>query len=313
MAGEDNENGGVSFALPADVDDWIADAAERRDESRDEFCRRLLTAARAVAAAEDGVLEAEAEGEGGHGDGDGNGDAESGNEYAFDPVVRDDLEALQGELEASREEFRELLEDVRSRVVQVKRETDAKAPADHGHPEYAEAEALERLQVDLEALEETVDGGFDNFEEVLDYLLERTDRLEERSTVLATAVVDLRDRWDDLVERERQRAQVEDLKLAANRLGIRSAACEECDASVDLALLTAPECPHCASPFADVRERTSFFGSHTLETGSPPALEGRGSEVETTPEGVFEAVEADADGTDEDDERRGLGLGGGNE
>ncbi|SFC36736.1 hypothetical protein SAMN05444422_107226 [Halobiforma haloterrestris] len=311
MAGEENENGGVSFALPADVDDWIADAAERRDESRDEFCRRLLTAARAVAAAENGVLEADVEAESEDGDGEG-----GEGEYAFDPVVRDDLEALQGELEASREEFRELLEDVRSRVVQVKRETDAKAPADHGHPEYAEAETLERLQADLEALEETVDGGFDNFEEVLDYLLERTDRLEERSTVLATAVVDLRDRWDDLVERERQRAQVEDLKLAANRLGIRSAACEECDASVDLALLTAPECPHCASPFADVRERTSFFGSHTLETGNPPALEGRGSEVETTPEGVFEAVEADADGTgedDRDDDRRGLGLGGGNQ
>ncbi|EMA31368.1 hypothetical protein [Halobiforma nitratireducens] len=303
MAGEDNEDGGVSFALPADVDDWIVDAADQRDESRDDFCRRLVTAAHAVAIAEDEPLS-----------GTDSQAADDGPfENAFDPVDRDDLEELRGELEASREEFRELLEDVRSRVIQVKREADAKAPTDHDHREYADEGDLETLRSELATLEETVEGGFANFEDVLDYLLERTDDLEERSTVLATAAVDLRKRWDDFVERERRRARVEDLKLAANRLGVRSAACEECDASVDIALLTAPECPHCASPVADVRESTSFFGSPTLETGEPPALEGRGSEVEETPESVFEAVAADANGANEDDDRPGstLGLGGG--
>ena len=272
MASEDND-GGVSFALPADVDDWVADTAERRDESREDVCRRVITAAHAVAT-----------------------DAGEESESAALADV-EDLEArLEDRLDDQREEFVELLEDVRSRVIQVKRETDAKAPADHDHAEYADDDDLAALRDDLEDLEGTVDAGFENFEEVLDYVFDRTDDLEERSTVLAKAVVDLRDRWDDFAERERRRAEAERLKLAANRLGIRTAACEDCGASVDIALLTEPECPHCASPFADVAERSSFFGSHTLETGDPPALEGRAeSETRSAAEAVFEEIEADAD------------------
>ena len=273
MASEDND-GGVSFALPADVDDWVAETAERRDESREDVCRRVIRAAHAVA-------------------------TETGDES--EPAALADVEDLEDRLDDQREEFVELLEDVRSRVIQVKRETDAKAPAEHDHTEYAADDDLAALRDDLEDLEGTVDAGFENFEEVLDYLFDRTDDLEERSTVLAKAVVDLRDRWDDFAERERRRAEAERLQLAANRLGIRTAACEDCGESVDIALLTAPECPRCASPFADVAERTSFFGSHTLETGDPPALEGRAeSETRSATEAVFEEIEADAEADDPD-------------
>ncbi|NGM67628.1 hypothetical protein G6M89_01160 [Natronolimnobius sp. AArcel1] len=273
MASEDDD-GGVSFALPADVDDWVATAAERRDESREDVCRRVVTAAHAIATDDDEPQ----------------------------PVDQDDLEALEDQfetdLESQHEEFLELLEDVRSRVIQVKRETDAKASAEHDHDTYESD--LESLQSDLSALEEHVGAGFENFEDVLDYLFDQTDDLEKRSTVLATAVVDLRDRWNTFADRERRRAAAERLQLAANQLGIRTAACADCDASIDIALLTAPECPHCESTFADVAERTSFFGSHTLETGEPPALEGRAErETQPTNEDVFEAVEAEAASTDQ--------------
>ncbi|MFC4542148.1 hypothetical protein ACFO5R_09430 [Halosolutus amylolyticus] len=267
MASEDHDDGGVSFALPDEVDDWVADTADRRDETRDDVCRRLVTAAHAIATDDE-----------------------------VDPVDRDDVDDLQGQLDAQREEFVELLEDVRSRVVQVKRETDAKAPAAHDHDEYATAEAVADLEADLGTLEETVTGGFDNFEDVLEHLLDRTDDLEDRSTVLATAVVDLRDRRDALAERERRRAETERLKLAANRLGIRTATCEECGSAVDLALLTRPECPHCGRTIAEVAAKSSIFGSHTLETGEPPALESHAqTAVGSTSDEVFEAVEADAD------------------
>ncbi|RKD97673.1 hypothetical protein [Halopiger aswanensis] len=276
MESEDDE-GDVSFALPADVDDWVTDAAADRDESPADVCRRVVAAAHAVAT----------EGEG------------------AEPADREDLEELRGELEAQREEFRDLLEDVRSRVIQVKRETDAKAPAEHDHDEY-EAD-LSSLRADLEDLEATVDAGFENFEEVLEYLLERTDRLEERSTVLAKAAVDLRDHWDAFAERERRRAAADRLKTAANRLGIRTATCEDCGSSVDVALLTAPECPHCASPIADVAAKQSFFGSPTLETGEPPALEGRAERAtESTAEDVFAQIESNAETAAETERDRTL-------
>lgn len=230
MASE-NDDGGVSFALPAEVDAWVAETAEQRDESREEICRRVVTAAHAIATDDESV-----------------------------PVDQRELEDLEeqveADLESHHEEFHELLEDVRSRVIQVKREADAKAPADHDHAEYEDD--IASMRTDLTDLEDHVSAGFENFEDVLDYLFDQTDDLEERSTVLATAVVDLRDRWNAVAERERRRAAVERLQLAANQLGIRAAACEDCDASVDIALLTAPECPHCASSFADVTERTSF-------------------------------------------------------
>ncbi|MFP8952531.1 hypothetical protein ACLI4Z_06090 [Natrialbaceae archaeon A-arb3/5] len=269
MPGEDHDAGGVSFALPPEVDDWIAAEADRRDEPREDVCRRLVAAAHAVSTDDDASV-------------------------AVDPVDRDDLESLESQLDAQHEEFTELLEDVRSRVVQVKRETDEKAPADHDHDEYAADADLDGLADDLAEFERRLDAGFENFEEILERLLGRTTDLEDRSTVLANAVLELRDRRRVLAEREEERAAVERLQLAANRLGISTASCEECSADVDLALLTEPECPHCAAAFADVAEKTSFFGSHTLVTGDPPALEGA---VETASDqstaAVFDAVEDD--------------------
>ncbi|MCW8172617.1 hypothetical protein D8S78_10695 [Natrialba swarupiae] len=51
--------------------------------------------------------------------------------------------------------------------------------------------------------------------------------------------------------------------------GIRTATCENCDSSVDLALLNVPECPHCESPIADVVGDSSLFGSDRLVIGDP--------------------------------------------
>lgn len=247
MASEEHDEAAVSFALPADVGSWLDDQAERRDASRSEICQQLLVAVHA-AATDDGLDE---------------------------PVARADLEELHSHVDAQREEFVDLLEDVRSRVVQVKRETDAKAPAEHDHPDHATDDDLEELADELEELESTVSSGFDNFEASLEGLLDEVDELEERSTVLAKAVVDLREDRNDLAARERRRAKADRLKLAANRIGVRTAACEECDSSVDISMLAKPECPHCGAPLVDVEERTSmFFGSHSLVTGEPPALEG---------------------------------------
>ncbi|WP_076145007.1 hypothetical protein [Natrinema saccharevitans] len=249
MSSRNHDDRAVSFAVPDEADEWLADEAARRGESRDEICRRLVTAAAAVATDDDLEL-----------------------------ADRDELAAVRGQLATHREEFEAHLDDVRERVIQVKREADAKAPADHDHAGYPTDGDLAAVRADLETLGETVDRGFENFETVLEDLLGDVDDLAERSTLLAAAVVDLRERDDDRADRRRRRAVTDDLKLAANRLGVRAATCEDCGSSVDIALLTAPECPHCGNAVTDVAERASIFGSHRLLTGDPPALEGSSAE-----------------------------------
>lgn len=256
MASEEHDDGAVSFAVPPDVGDWIDEQADSREETPEAFCRHVLMAIHTA--------------------------SESADE---EPVDRSDLEELEARVNAQREEFRDLLEDVRDRVVQVKIDVDERAPTDHDHDEYTTAATVAEIRDDLVELADRLDAGFDNFEEILERVFEETDGLDRRSTELATTVLDLREHQRVLLTRERTRAKADELRLAGNRLGIERAVCEECDSSVSLALLTRPECPHCASSFADVRTRASIFGSHTLETGDPPALEGRvADEFEPEPE-----------------------------
>jgi len=187
---------------------------------------------------------------------------------------------LQTHLTEQRKEFTDLLEDVRARVIQVKRETDQKAPADHTHAELAESVAavtagLEELEAELSALEETVTDGFENFEEVLAYLVDEIDEIDSRTVTLANAVVDSRNREQGREGGSRRRAAADRLKLAANRAGISQAACEACASSVEIGLLTVPDCPHCGREFTDVKSKRLFFGSNTLLTEeSTPELEG---------------------------------------
>ncbi|MFP8958690.1 hypothetical protein ACLI4Y_18445 [Natrialbaceae archaeon A-CW3] len=280
MASEDHEDGAVSVALPADLGDWLEAEASQRGVSRDRFCQQLLAAMRK---AEDGT--------------------------EFEPADVDALESLRADLEAQRRGFIDHVEDVRNRVIQVKGEADAKAPVEHDHDGYANQEVVESLEARLTALEaqadeleqlgESVDSGFENFESILEHVFETTDELERRFTTLAKAVLDLRGQRDALAARERRRSAVDQLKLAANRDGIRTATCESCAAAVDIALLTEPRCPHCGSTVADVTAKTSFFGSNRLETGEPPALPASTeAAVETAEdESLFETVEDDAEGS----------------
>lgn len=274
MASEEHEERRISFAVPSDIGDWLTEQADSRGESKEDVVKRLLVASHAV----------------------------TRNGQFDDYADREDLAELRGHIETQREEFVELVEDVRSRIVQVKRETDTKAPEDHAHDEYATEDDLEAVRSGLHALENahgsletTVDTGFENFEGILDHLVSESEKLEERSTILAREIVSLREKRRILAERERRRAEVDRLKLAANRSGIRKATCEECGSSVDVALLTEPECPHCASSIADIRKKSSIFGSHTLEVGHPPELEGR--VVDAVEGGSTDGLEwADIDG-----------------
>lgn len=187
--------------------------------------------------------------------------------------------SLRGRIDEVDAEYQAKLEDVRNRVIQVKRETDAKAPADHAHERLERrveslGKALDSLETTIEDTTERFEAGFQNYEDVLEYLTESADAFDRKLDTLATAVVDLRDRFET-IERYQARQQILDqVTAAANRHSIRRAVCDSCDRSVEIALLVEPRCPYCAEPVTDVDPGRRFFGTHRLVTGAPSALDG---------------------------------------
>lgn len=240
--------------------------------------------------------------------------------------VADRLADVEGDLADVEAEFDEKIEDVRERVIQVKRETDGKADRDHDHADLAEktraaAEATRRLEddhealtEDVEALSERVDAGFENFEEVLSYLRDETDDLNQKVTTVAATVLSMRESVAALAGAEARRERVERLQTAANRAGVRVADCGECEQEVTVALLTEPSCPFCSAAFEDVESKTGWFGSHTLVAGEPPALKAADSLLDEDDESwldddaaLAEMVETD-DADSDDDAANGADL-----
>ena len=262
----------LAVALPPDLRRWVDAIAEERGVSRTELVRQTLAASRAVSEAESPPPDADL------------GPPIEASAVGGDRLVTES--ALDERIDALEAEFAELVEDVRERTIQVKREADDKADAEHAHPDLAArldavrsaqsdlAERVEAIDDDLSAVDDRVDQGFENYREVLDYLTEAVDDLEERCDALAAAVVSVRDDVGAVRERARQRRRVDILAERANERGVRQAACESCGTSIDVALLSAPRCPSCEAPFGDVEPKDWLFGSPTLLTDDPPALEG---------------------------------------
>jgi DNA repair exonuclease SbcCD ATPase subunit len=260
-------------SLPEDLERWVERRAADLDADETEVVARALTAYRLVEENGDG-LEAAAAGDGRH---------------------DDRLDDLSDRVEVLESDLDEKITDVRERVIQVKRETDRKAPADHDHDELetqvrAAADDVADLRATVETLDDRLGEGFDNYEEVLEYLTDATESLEEKLDVVASAALDLRERTAALERTEAERAAGAELKREANGAGVSSAVCETCGESVDLSLLEAPYCPSCNATFDGVRPKRGFFGTATLTVGSRPALESDTDDPpgEETPETLFE-------------------------
>jgi len=246
MAGEQSE------ALPVELRDWVERKAAERDTDPETILARAAAIYRALDAEADDV------------------------EPPLDEV-RSEVETLADRVAAVEDDLDHKIDDVRERVVQIKRETDTKAPRKHGHPELEErlaevGHAAADAETRADDLAERLDRGFENYEEILEYLTDVTDDLDERVEALTGAVVDVRTEIRRVSAAEHDRQAVDDLRTAANRHGERTAACADCGATVDLGLLSRPHCPHCEATFVDFEPATGFFGSATLATGDRPAL-----------------------------------------
>jgi len=242
--------------------------------------------------------------------------------------------AIESRLDDLDAEVDEKVEDLRERFVELYRDLESKAPADHAHEETAErldaiaadldavADRLDELEAEAaatatvgEAVEETIDAldnriarvesrtddideldarteGLDDLEarvndlEALDARVDDLDEIEEKLSRVASAVVRVRRRLE-AAERDRSdRERLDALTAAANREGIRKANCTDCRETVDIGLLTTPECPHCGRRFAKLEPNPGFLGTSRLVVEDRPVLDGDVSETPPAPRAV---------------------------
>lgn len=258
-----------SETLPPELREWVEQRAEERDTDSAAVLASAVTIYRALDA-----------------------EAEDSNETHLD-ALDSELESLDERISAVETDVDDKIEDIRDRIVQIKREADAKAPSDHDHPALedrldAAAHAANDAETAVETLSKRLDSGFENYEEILEYLTDQTDTLDEKTNALASAIVDVRSEIQRISAAEHDRQAVDDLQTAANRHGERTAACGDCGATVDLGLLSRPRCPHCEATFVDFEPASGFFSSATLTTGDHLALEGGDIDVPDRPTDLFD-------------------------
>ena len=259
--------------LPDELESWVDDRAAATDRTREEVVHRLIAAHRELDEREDG-------------DGELDLDAVDGFETGSDASRETDVDSIEQGLDdvaervaALEADLDEKITDVRERVIQVKRETDAKAPAEHDHPE----------------IDRRLSEGFENYEEILEYLTDTTDEHGSKLDRLGSAVVALRSRLSALEGSVETREAAADLRREANSRGVTKAACESCGETVHLGLLDEPRCPHCDAPFDGLEPKRGFFGSNRLTVGDRPALESAAGASGAAGEGTSTAPTPDED------------------
>ena len=218
----------------------------------------------------------------------------------------DAVSALRADVDALDESVEEKVTDLRSRFVELYRDVETKAPADHVHE--STAARLDSLAADLAAVDDRIDqlaSTTDVDEQVetvrshLDDVEDRLDALEDadlsrKTSRVARAVVTLQQRLDAVEQTVATQRRLDTLVTDANRHGVTSASCTNCDETVALGLLCAPVCPHCDREFVDVDPNPGFFRSPKLVVADPPALDGS----------VADTDEAPPQPADTDDQRR---------
>lgn len=259
----------VELSIPQALDEWLSARADEWEVDRETVVRRLLTAYHVATThdREEGELH-----------------LDDADETLLD-LISGGSDRIDTRFEELERRYTDDLDDVRKRVVQLKRELDEKAPEDHGHPSIVEQlravrEAIEGIEERLEGLEDgqqnltdRIDGGFENYRDILEHLIDETDELETRIEKVAAVIVRYRDDLNAVSAMLDDHEVLSTITAEAIEQGIRTARCDHCGTSVDIGLLTEPICPECSSRFETVVPKQGFFGNSRLKTQDPPALE----------------------------------------
>ena len=264
MASESSEGQRLTVEVPPSLEEWLSRRAERSGVEREELLVGLLGAFREATEGETPDVEALVDGRVG-------------------PLVDQRLKQFDEDLERK-------LDDIRHRVVQVKKQADSQVAEDRFE---SLGEQVEELGEQLRELDEAIwgldteklsehDQRLDELEASLQTrtetavkLDERLDDVESKLTRVARVVVALRKEREELSGAETERSDVPelrastdetllDIKRQAAREGITSADCGACGEAVELSVLPESACPHCGAAFGGLDGRGGMFSSPRL-------------------------------------------------
>jgi hypothetical protein len=260
MASESTRERTVTITIPAELDDWLETQAAERDIDRDILLSQLL-AAYQTTADYNGELD---------------GEIQSFDSDHIETLIEEQIEqqlpgdsetaaALKDQIETIGGKHEQKIKELHTRVVQIKKELDTKAPEDHGHSEFEHlrelAARVEAIGDELKTLREEAEKEDDDQLAEFD---ERLEEVEDRLQSVAWLVGDLR----DTVEEDDTLDVTDRIKRAAAESNIEQANCQNCGETVSIGLLTEPECPHCSTAVRDVEPSSGWFGKPELRTAS---------------------------------------------
>lgn len=277
MASEPTEEETMTVSLPAELDDWLDERAAALDTDRETVLVQLLASYRATA-------ELDGEYELSNGQGVPVTDAETVEETVksvlaetlddrVESAVQTQVQAVvqsvvAGRIDDVEADYMEKIEDVRERVVQLKRELDDKAETGHSHAELTEvdelATRLDSLDAELDEVQARLDERLQEQEVTTEDMEERLDSVQDRLKTVAWVVSDLR----ETLENDTGTDAVDRIKRAAAQANVDRANCESCGEAVAIGLLTEPNCPHCQATVTNVEAASGFFSKPKLLTAS---------------------------------------------
>jgi hypothetical protein len=276
MASESSSERTLSVTLPADLEEWLDEQAAATEVDREELLVQLLATYRQTAEQSPDALEVDNRDIEATVRSQLDGELDARIEQTVTELVTDQLSEatnsiqrqLSKRIDTVESEFDEKITDVRERVIQVKKEADSKAPAEHSHDELDAIPELEAtvadLQTDLDQLRSEFDEQVPDHDDALTAAERRLDEMQDRLQTVAWVVSDLR----EAQESSGGLQAVERIKRAAAKADIERANCENCGDGVTLSLLTDPECPHCSATVTNVEPASGWFGSPKLLTAA---------------------------------------------
>ncbi|MDZ7746195.1 MAG: hypothetical protein U5K28_06660 [Halobacteriales archaeon] len=223
----ESESSQLSVRLPPDLESWLEELADERGMDRDRLLERLLEANQRA-------LREEPEGE-----------------------------TLSTQVDGLEDDFNEKIEDIRSRMLQLKRQTESKAPADHDHDEFDQFDGLEDQLTQIATTVSDLEADIEELATAVETHDETLETTQARLRRVAAAVVRMqRETHGDDEER------LTKLRDIAAQRGFETATCQACGNSVKISLLSEPVCPHCSTEFADITGKDGFFSTPKLVGGS---------------------------------------------
>lgn len=241
MATEPAPDTKLSVTLSPALSEWLEERAATLGVDREELLLQLVGAYRVTAEVDpDDFTELLSEGV-------------EDPETPGPQIDPDALDELDERIEGVDTALSEHVEDLRSRILQLKDAVESSASADHDHAEIeALAEQVGDLSADLEAFETDAT----DLRSELETTGERLETVETKLDRLARVVLELK-RGIDTVTASGE--ALERLQEAANRNETTAADCQGCGKRLRISLLSEAACPHCGHDFRDIEYPSSLL------------------------------------------------------